>query len=170
MPVLCHALCYFRNVECCDFVTAISHRWHRQDILSVFMSCRCLRYELNWRQVKTENFETVLSILEMRCELSLVLSWSSFQFAMWLPIVMSCLETGSSKTSSQMHSHCRQDWTKPFCPQYINILNILTLTRQDNTVLSCQCRRCELAINVCIMTFGSSLCTLGGKPGCGQLD
>jgi len=56
------------------------------------------------------------------------------------------------KTSSQMRSHRRRDWTKLFCLQYIE--NCLWLsrtqftppTRQDKTVLSCQCWQCELAI------------------------
>jgi len=54
----------------------------------------CLVRGVNWigdksRLSAAENFETVLNSLKMLCELSLVLSWPSFQFATWLPIVTS---------------------------------------------------------------------------------
>jgi len=50
----------------------------------------------------TENFETVLSSLEMWHELSLVLCWRSFHgYLLWRHL----------ETSSQMHSHRRQDKT-----------------------------------------------------------
>jgi len=53
----------------------------------------------------TENYETVLSSLEMRCEQSFVWSRPSFQF--------------TTRTCLQMRSHsCRQDWTKLFSLQY----------------------------------------------------
>jgi len=81
----------------------------------------CEHNGVNWigdksRLSATENFEIVLSSLEMQCELSLVLS----QF----PIrnVVTCCEVVFGnwvKTSSQMCSHRRQDWTKLFSLQYI---------------------------------------------------
>ena len=81
-----------------------SRRRHQQD--KTVLSCLIGIYGVNWigdksRLSATENFETVLSSLQMQCELSLVLSWPSFQFATWLPIVTSYLEAGSRvKTSS----------------------------------------------------------------------
>ena len=80
----------------------------------------------------TENFETVLSSLEMRCEQSSVLSRPSFQF--------------STRTCLQTRLHCRQDWTKLFSLQCIedywkqswlvsNSVHIINNTRQDSLVL-----------------------------------
>ena len=97
---------------------------------------------LNWigdkaRLSATENFGTLLSSLEMRCELSLVLSWPSFQFATWLPIV-TYLETGSRLVHKCVHT---ADKTKLFSLQYIeNCLQLLQtqftpLTRWDETLL-----------------------------------
>jgi len=51
----------------------------------------------------TENFEIVLSSLEMRCEQSFVLSLLQY----------------ATRTCLQTRSHCRQDWTKLFSLQYI---------------------------------------------------
>jgi len=67
---------------------------HRQDktLLSCLVGVRCVnQMGADWK---------FLSSLEMQCELSLVLSWPSFQFA-------------------QMHSHYRRDWTKLFSLQYM---------------------------------------------------
>ena len=98
------------------------------DTTNAWLSCFVLSASTVWTEMATklfrnfqsptENFETVLSSLEMRCELSLSLSWPSFQFATWLPTATSYLETGS-RASSQMHLHHRQDWTKLFSLQYI---------------------------------------------------
>ena len=87
----------------------------------------------------------------MRCELSLVLSWPSFQFTMWLPIVTLYVETGSRLVHKCVHT---ADKTGQNCPVSNILKNCLRLsqtqftppTRQDKTVLSCRCRRCELAV------------------------
>jgi len=67
--------------------TSSSHRRHRH--LSCLVSVR----GVNWIGDKSKL--SVTKNFEMRCELSLVLSWLSFQFATWLHIVTSYLETGS---------------------------------------------------------------------------
>jgi len=108
----------------------------------------------------SENFETVLYSVEMRCEQSFVLSWPSFQFA--------------TRTCSQTHSHRRQDWTKLSSLQYIEDYwkqcwlvadCVLTADKtrqcryskffcspswhgQGKTVLSCPCQSCELGITM----------------------
>jgi len=118
----------------------------------------CQWCELNWRQDKTVgNWKFRNSIVQSRSAvwLSLVLSWPSFQFARNVVTYCDVIFGNWVKTSSQMRSNHRQDWTNLFCLQYIeNCLHLLRTqftppTRQDKTVLSCQCRRCELAIKVC---------------------
>jgi len=55
----------------------------------------------NWHYLgHTKNYDDD----EMRCELSLVLSWRSFKFASWLPIVTSYLETGSRLVHKCVHT------------------------------------------------------------------
>ena len=94
----------------------------------------------------------------MWCELTPVLSWPSFQFTTWLAIVTSYLETGSRLVHKCVHTAFR-DWTKLFSVQYIedywklcatvaNSVHTADKTRQDKTVLSCRCRRCELGIGL----------------------
>ena len=110
----------------CANIMASSHREHRQD--KTVLSCLVGVHDVNWigdktRLSATENFETVLFSLEMWCEMSLVLSWPN-SHGTCLPIVMSF---GSwVKTSSQMRSHRRHDWTKLF------------RNFQSPTVLSCR--------------------------------
>jgi len=126
---------------------ASSHRRHRQD--KTVLPCLVGVHSVTWigdksRLSVTETFETVLSSLEMQCELSLVLSWPTFQFARNVVTYCDVRFGNWVKTSSQMCSHCRQDWTKLFCLQYIE--NCLWLsrtqftpptpTRQDSLVLS----------------------------------
>jgi len=74
-----------------------------------------------WTELAIENFETVLSSLEMRLELSLVSSWPSFQFATWLPTVTSYLETGSRLVHKCVHA---ADKTRQNC----SVSNILRTT------------------------------------------
>jgi len=96
-----------------------SHRRHRQH--KTILSCLVDICGVNWigdksRLSATDNFETVLSSLEMRCELSLVLSWPSFQFATrwtWLSIVTSYWETGSRLVLKCVHT---ADETVQNCP------------------------------------------------------
>ena len=81
-----------------------SHREHRQDKTRLVGV-----HGVNWigdktRLSATENFETVLSSLEMRCELSLVLSWPSFQFARNVVTYCDVIFGNWVKTSSQMCS------------------------------------------------------------------
>jgi len=96
---------------------------------------------VNWigdksRLSATENCETILSSLEMPCELSIIFSWPSFQFATWLPIVETGLrlvhkwvhtsyKTGQNCSVSnilqtvcdcrELSSHLRQDKTRQSC-------------------------------------------------------
>ena len=108
---------------------ASSHRRHQQD--KTVLSCLVGVRGVNWigdksRLSATENFQTVLSSLEMRCELSLVLSQPSFQFARKMVTYCDVIFGNSVKTSSQMRSHCGQDWTKLSCLRYIeNSLRLL---------------------------------------------
>jgi len=53
----------------------------------------------------------------MQCQLSLVLSWPGFQFAVWLPVVTSYLETGSRLVHKCAHTADKM--TKLFSLQYI---------------------------------------------------
>ena len=84
---------------------------------------------VNWFEDKsrlsaTENFETVLSSLEVRCELSLVLSGPSFHgYLLW-----HYLETGSRLGHKCIHT---TDKTKLCCLQYIE--NCLRLSRTQFT-------------------------------------
>ena len=72
--------------------------------------------------------KTVLSSLKMRCELSLVLSWPSFQFATWLSIVTSFIFGNCSVSTTE---NCLRLSPTQFTPP----------TGQDETVSSCRCRR-----------------------------
>jgi len=121
---------YSLKTECLCYAYFTPRTPTRQD--KTVLSCRCPWCEVNWRQVKTENFETVSSSLEMRCELSLALSWPSFQFAMWLPIVSDVIFGNWVKTSSQMCSYRRRDWTKLLSPIYWKLSATVT-----NSVQSC---------------------------------
>ena len=92
-------------------ISYTSHLWlvHITDADETRLSCLVGARGVNWidksRLSATENFETVLSSLQMRCELSLVLSWPSFQvFATWLPIVTSYLATGSRLVHKCIHT------------------------------------------------------------------
>ena len=140
---------------------ASSHRWNRQDRTVLY--CLVGVRGVNWigdksRLSATENFDTALPSLEMRRELSLVLSWPSFQFATWLRIVTSYLETGSRLVHKCIHT---ADETGQNC----SVSNILRTTenwdcrelrshrQQDKTVLSCRCWWCELGISVLLLTM-----------------
>ena len=131
------------QVKLQHFIMPSSHRQHRQD--KTVLSCLLGIHGVNWigdksRLLATENFQTVLSSLKMWC----VLSWPSFQFATWLTIVTSYLETGSRLVHKCVHS---ADETGENC-SVSNIFrtteNCLWLlptqfilpTRQDKTVLS----------------------------------
>jgi len=75
------------------------------------------------RLLATENFETVLSSLEMRCEQSFVLSRPSFQFA-----TMTCLQT-------RFHRRL-QDWTHTVQSNII-LTTIKRVYTADRTGLHC---------------------------------
>ena len=107
------------SMACCSHsLTMVSTSAH-VTLLAVYYDAHILKYIVNTknrivrvggvneigdksRLSATENFETVLSSLEMRRELSLVLSWPSFHgYLLWRHL----------ETSSQMRSHRRQDKT-----------------------------------------------------------
>ena len=132
-----------------------SHFRQRQDkpVLSYLVGV----HGVNWigdksRLSATENFETVLSNLEMWCYLSLVLSWPSFQFVTCTVSYCDVIFGNWVKTSSQMRSHRRQNCSlsnilKTVC----DCRELSSHRRQDMTIrqsLSCRCRRCELGISV----------------------
>jgi len=125
-----------------------SHRRHRHD--KTVLSCLVGIRGVNWigdksRLLATKNIETVLCSLEMRCELSLVLSWPSFQFATWLPIVMSYLETGSrERLDKTVQSPIYWGLLKTVCDCH----PLSSHRRGDETVLSSRRRRCELGISL----------------------
>ena len=145
------------HTYCVCSVMASSHRRRQQD--KTVSSCLVGIRGVNWIGNKstlsvTENFATVLSSLEMRSEQSLVLSWPSFQFARNVVTYCDIIFGNWVKTSSEMRSHRRRDWTKN-----CSVSNILKTVydchelsshhRQDKTrqsCLSCRCRRCELGI------------------------
>ena len=130
---------------------ASSHREHWQD--KTVLSCRCSWCELNWWRDKTvcdwkfqNNFVKPRNVVWT--ESCLVLTHFPIRmqrgYLLWRH-----LETGSRLVHKCIHT---ADKTKLFCLQYIE--NCLRLsrtqftpsTRQHETVLSCWCSRCELAI------------------------
>ena len=127
-------------------VMASSHREHRQD--KTVLSCLVSVHGVNWigdktRLSATENFETLLSSNAVWTESCLVLTQFPIRY----------LETGSRVVHKCVHT---ADKTKLFCLRYIEICLRLSRTqftpptRQDRTVLSCQCSRCELAIRLSV--------------------
>ena len=135
---------------------ASSHHEYRQH--KTVFSCLVLSVFAVWTELATSQDCLRLKIskqfcpcLEMRCELSLVLSWPSYQFATWLPILTSYLETGSRLVHKCVH-------TADKFGQNCSVSNILKTVcdcrqlsshrrhRQDKKVLSCRCRWCELGI------------------------
>ena len=109
--------------------------------------CLVLSVFTVWTELATGNFETVLSSLVMRCELSLVLSWPSFHFAAWLPIVTSYLETGSRLVHKCVHTADKTGQVQ-YIENYLRLsrAQFTSPTRQDGQ--SCRCWRCELAISM----------------------
>ena len=112
-------------------VTACSHRQHGQD--KTVLSCPRLRCEDNWWQDKTVLFclDPILT--------SFVLSRPSFQFT----TVQSQIHWGLLKTW-KLETRSRQEKTVLSC------LQLCSRQRhgQDETILSCPCRRCEQAIRI----------------------
>ena len=122
-----------------------SHRRHRQVFLyCLVLSCRCLRCELNWRQVKTAGdwkFRNrfVRSRNAVWTEYCLVLTHFPI-FATWLLVVTPYLETGSRLVHKCVHT---ADKTGQNC----SVSNILKTVcdcrelsshhRQDKTRRSC---------------------------------
>jgi len=117
------------------------------------LSCLVLSVFAVWTEVVTRqdclrlNVSKQLCPTVSKCGVNWVLSCPdpvSNSHATWLPIVT--LFGNWVKTSSQMRSHRRQGKTwnclrlsrTQFTPQ----------TRQDKTVFSCRCSRCELAITM----------------------
>ena len=104
-----------------------SHCRHRQD--KTVLSCLVGVRGVNWigdksRLSATENFETVLSSLVMRCELSLVFSWPSFQFARNVVTGQNCSVSNILRTTENCLRLSPTQFTQP------------TLTRRDSLVLS----------------------------------
>ena len=86
-------------------------RWQDKTVLSWRQDCLVL--SAVWTELETsQDCRRLKTSKQFWPVLNLVLFWHSFQFATWLPIVTSYLE------SSQMHSHHRWDWTKLFSLQY----------------------------------------------------
>jgi len=131
-----------------------SHRRQGQQDCLV-LSCFCQRCALNWRPVKT-----VLTCLEMRCELCFVLSETGSTPSLLFATVQSQIYWGLLKTvlsRLQFSSHCRhgQDKTGPCWHCELGITVDSSRQRcweqgmSDLAVASCS--HCSVYIRLCVV-------------------